>query len=157
MEMVLRDFQGAKLVLVGEGRWLRKYQAQVKVLGDRVLFLGRRKDVGALMAAADIFVLPSLREAFGLVLLEATVAGLPIIATDVGGIPEIVENQKTGLLVKSKDGQALASAIKNLLQNPQKCAEFVRAQRERMEAEFTAKEMAEKTGEVYQEILNMKP
>ena len=92
-----------KLLVAGNGELLSHYQAMVREIGcdDVVTFLGFRKDLPDLMAAADLFVLPSVAEAFGLVLAEALYLGTPVVATRVGGIPEIVDEGIDGMLVMS--------------------------------------------------------
>lgn len=142
-----------KIVFVGDGPERKYYEKLSAPLGNKVLFLGRKKEIAKLMTAADIFVLPSEREAFGLVLLEAGVAGLPIIASNVGGIPEIIDDGKTGILVPSESPQALAEAINKLLQNPELAANLAHASKSKVEMHFNAKTMAEKTAEVYDKIL----
>ncbi|MEK9132469.1 MAG: glycosyltransferase family 4 protein [Patescibacteria group bacterium] len=154
MKKVASSFPQAKLVIVGDGARRRYYEKLARLVPDNVAFLGRRKDVAQLMAASDVFVLPSVREAFGLVILEAAVAGLPVIATSVGGIPEIIENGKTGITVPSHNSDALADAICSVLANPANAFELVKAAQNRVEIEFNAKTMAQKTAEVYDEVLH---
>ena len=89
-------------------------------MGDRVLFLGHRGDVTAILSALDLFVQPSLYEGFGMSLLEAMAARLPIVATHVGGIPEVVDDQVAGLLVPPADAAALARAAITLLSDPER-------------------------------------
>lgn len=107
----------ATLLIVGEGSRREELEAQARALeiAERVVFTGRREDVPAVTAALDVAVLPSYREAQGLVILEAMALGRPVVATRVGGIPEMVEDGVTGLLVPAHDSQALAAAIVRLL------------------------------------------
>jgi L-malate glycosyltransferase len=90
-------------------------------LTDRVLFLGQRNDVNALLGAVDGVVVNSRREPFGLIVLEALAAGKPIVATRVDGIPELIEDKVTGLLTVPGDRQALASALRTLCSDPDLC------------------------------------
>lgn len=154
IQKVLTEFPSVKLALAGDGPKRRYYEKSARPLADKVLFLGRRKDIAKLMAAADLFVLPSVREAFGLVILEAAIAGLPIIATNVGGIPEIIENEKTGLIVEPQNSEVLAKAILDLLQNPLKANTLAKQAISKVEKNFSAKTMAEKTAEVYDNVLS---
>jgi glycosyltransferase involved in cell wall biosynthesis len=110
---VLRRVPNAWLLVVGEGSRRAELEAQAAALGiaERVVFTGRRDDVPAVTAALDIAVLPSYREAQGLTILEAMALSRPVVATAVGGIPEMIENGRTGLLVPSHDPEALAAAI----------------------------------------------
>ncbi|MFL5681214.1 MAG: glycosyltransferase, partial [Chloroflexota bacterium] len=84
-------------------------------IAHRVVFTGRRDDVPAVTAALDVAVLPSYREAQGLTILEAMALSRPVVASNVGGIPEVVEDGRTGLLVPPHDPDALAAAISRLL------------------------------------------
>lgn len=108
------------LLVAGQGPFEQAYRDEVRALGidDMVRFVGFRRDVPDLMAAADIVLLPSVAEAFGLVLTEALYVGTPVIATQVGGIPEIIEDGRDGLLVPPADSAALAAAIRDLLLDP---------------------------------------
>lgn len=152
MEDVLNSFPDTKLVLVGSGWEKRYYEKLARPWVEKIIFLGQRRDIAQLMTASDLFVLPSIREAFGLVILEAAIADLPIIASNVGGIPEIVENEKTGLLVAPSDSGKLAEAIKTLFSQPEYGIQLLKAAREKTETSFSAKTMAEKTAEVYDKI-----
>ncbi len=153
MKSVLGEFPDMRLVFVGDGPSRAHYEKLASYLGERVIFLGRRKDVAQLMTASDIFVLPSIREAFGLVLLEAAIAGLPVVATNVGGIPEIIENGKSGILVEPKDSEDLALAIKLLLKNPQDTQTLCKNLRIKVDMEFDARLMAQRTADVYDKVL----
>ena len=116
---ILAAFPLAACALAGDGPARADLESEAKRLGlgDRVLFLGHRRDVPAVLAALDLFVQPSLYEGFGLSLLEAMAAGLPIVASRVGGIPELLEDGRTGLLVPPQDPAALARAILRLLRD----------------------------------------
>jgi glycosyltransferase involved in cell wall biosynthesis len=100
---------------------------------DRCRFLGHRDDVPAVLAAADVFVLPSRSEASPNSVIEAMAAGLPVVATSVGGIPELVTDGRTGRLVPPGDPSALAQALVDLLDHPGHAAELGRAARARIE------------------------
>ena len=133
--LVLARVPEARLLVVGEGSLAEALEEQADALGllgepcdgdrcvgtrharpgARVVFTGRREDVPAVTAALDVAVLPSYREAQGLVILEAMALGRPVVATNVGGIPEMVEDGVTGLLVPPHDPDALAAAIVRLL------------------------------------------
>ena len=113
MPAVLRHNPRARLLIVGEG-WLRPTLVeQIKALGieSSVSLLGRREDVAALHQVSDIFVFPSLFEGLGVSLLEAANAGLACVTSNVGPLPEILEHEKSGLLVPAKDPSALADSI----------------------------------------------
>ena len=106
-----------RLVLVGEGPERDRIEALCRQLGltEAVTLTGQQDDVSPFYAIADVFVLPSHSEGSPNVLLEAMAAGVPVVATAVGGIPEIVTSERDGLLVRKKDGQDLADAITRLL------------------------------------------
>ena len=114
---VLRAVPDTYLLIVGEGSRRDALEAQARELriAHRVVFTGRRDDVPAVTAALDVAVLPSYREAQGLTILEAMALSRPVVASDVGGIPEMIEDGKTGLLVPPHDADALAAAIVRLL------------------------------------------
>jgi glycosyltransferase involved in cell wall biosynthesis len=116
---VLSAVPSAYLLIVGEGSRRDALEAQARELriAHRVVFTGRRDDVPAVTAALDVAVLPSYREAQGMVILEAMALSRPVVASNVGGIPEMIEDGVTGLLVPPHDPDALAAAIIRLLTN----------------------------------------
>ncbi len=113
-------FPGAGCVLAGDGRARPELEAEARRLGlgGRVVFLGHRRDVSRVLAALDLFVQPSVYEGFGLSLLEAMAAGLPVVASRVGGIPEVVDDGESGVLVPPGDAGALAASVIDLLRDP---------------------------------------
>lgn len=115
--LVLRSVPDAYLLVVGEGSRRDALEAQARELriAHRVVFTGRRDDVPAVTAALDVAVLPSYREAQGLTILEAMALSRPVVASRVGGIPEMITDGVTGLLVPPHDAPALAAAISRLL------------------------------------------
>jgi glycosyltransferase involved in cell wall biosynthesis len=114
---VLARVPNAWLLIIGEGSERNSLEAEAESLGvsERVVFTGRREDVPAVTAALDVAVLPSYREAQGLSVLEAMALNRPVVASNVGGIPEMIENGVSGLLVPPHDCHALAAAIVRLL------------------------------------------
>jgi glycosyltransferase involved in cell wall biosynthesis len=147
--------RSAHLLLAGDGECRPALEAQVCELGlqGRVHFLGRREDVCEVLAAVDVFVLASHTEGNPLSVMEAMAAGLPVVATAVGGVPEIVEDQKQGLLVKPHDCHGMAAAMVCLGQDPGKRLEMGRAAGRRAEEEFSATHMAEVYAQLYEHIL----
>lgn len=111
---------GVQLLVVGNGPALRKLQGLSEQLGisEQVFFTGMRRDIERLLPLMDIFILPSFFEGFGIAIVEAMAAGRPVVATAVGGVPEIVINGETGLLVEAGDVNGLAKAIETLLDDP---------------------------------------
>ena len=135
---VCRDFPEAIFVLIGDGKERASLEEHVRQGGleKNVLFLGSRSDVPELLACCDLFVLPSEAEALPNALLEAMAAGLPVVATSVGGIPEIITDGVSGVLVPAKNPHALAEAILRILQDPRFAKELSRAAQETARAQF---------------------
>jgi len=151
----LRDIQErvgrpVRLLVAGVGTFEAAYKEEVRSLGcvEMVRFLGFRKDIPDLMAAADLVVLPSVAEAFGLVAAEALHLGTPVVATRAGGIPEIIEDGKNGLLVDTGNSEALANAITDLLKDPDRRQEMTRALRKSGER-FSFEDMVRSYESIY--------
>jgi glycosyltransferase involved in cell wall biosynthesis len=150
----------AHLVIAGhdvssDGAYLTELQQLAVDLGvaGEVHFVGRRDDVQNLMAAADVFALPSPHEPFGLVYLEAMSMQLPVVGPNHGGASEIVEHGETGLLSTPDDLGALESNIVTLLEDPSLRSEMGRRGRERVETLFTLSRQCEVMAEVYRSAL----
>ncbi len=144
------------VLIIGDGVLRESLQKKVEGLGigPMVRFLGHRADIARIMAASDLIVLPSLSETLGLVLAEAQAAGKAVIATNIGGIPEVVENGVTGMLIPPSDSPALARAIVQLVQNPAQCQEMGKKGRERVDRVFPTQRMVAQTLEIYQGLLD---
>jgi glycosyltransferase involved in cell wall biosynthesis len=112
----------ARLLFVGDGGERSSLMSQAVGLGDRILFVGHQSDPWPYFCAADLFVLSSHTEGSPLVLFEAMAAGLPIIATSVGGVPEVVENGSTAMLVPAGDAQRLAGVLRELVNSRERAA-----------------------------------
>lgn len=124
-------------------------------LGDAVIWAGRRDDVNDLLAAMDVWVMSSVREGLPVALLEAMAACRPIVATNVGGIPDAVRDGSEGLLVPPADPAALAAAIALLLADPARAAGLAAAARRRAQADYGIGSVARRIEDVYrQELLN---
>lgn len=126
-------------------------------VGGRVHLTGYRADVPAVLAAADVFVLPSWAEGLPMVVLEAMAAGLPVVAARVGGIPELVVDGETGLLVAPRDVAALAAALGLLVTDEEKRRRLGAAGRLRLEREFTERAASERVLAVYDEVVAATP
>ncbi|MBN1572546.1 MAG: glycosyltransferase family 4 protein [Deltaproteobacteria bacterium] len=124
-------------------------------VGDVVRFLGRREDVSSILSISDAFVLPTLGEGFGLVLLEAMAHRLPVISTSTMSIPEIVVEEETGLLVQPKDPEGLAKAMGRLMKERAESKRMGEAGFERLKEKFTIPEMVRKTEQIYEEVLGI--
>jgi glycosyltransferase involved in cell wall biosynthesis len=152
---VARARQGGRdvrLVVVGDGPMRADLEALAANLGEPVIFTGLRADVARLLAAMDIFVLPSLHEALPIAALEAMATGLPVIATSVGGTPEVVRDGESGLLVPASDEEGLYEAIIRMLDDQGLAERLAMAGRERVRADFTLDGMARKVEAVYEEL-----
>ncbi|TLY28892.1 MAG: glycosyltransferase family 4 protein [Nitrospirae bacterium] len=142
---ILASVQQAHYLVVGKGdtEYERRLRSLARELGvaDRVHFAGFQPSVQPYLAAMDLYVHPALMEGFGIAVLEAMAMGRAVVATVVGGVPEIVRHGETGLLVPSGDSEALASAVIDLLSEPERRAQFGRAGRERVLKDFTVEAM----------------
>jgi L-malate glycosyltransferase len=129
---------GVHFAFIGDGPLRRHLENRVRESGlqDRFLFLGRRRDVAEILSCADIFVFPSFAEGLPNSVLEAAAAGLPVIATQVGGIPEIIEHGVTGLLVAPGNTQALVAAVRQFLNNPLFAEMLAQAGQQRVRSKF---------------------
>jgi glycosyltransferase involved in cell wall biosynthesis len=155
---IAREFPESRFVLVGDGERRAEFEAQVARLGlsERFLFMGHRDDVPRILSCCDIAVLPSRAEGLPNAVLEYLAAGLPTIATRVGGNPEIVEHEKTGLLVNPENSSELAEGILRLLRDPGMAAEFGRNGREFVASRFSFQHMIESTDRLYTELLGLR-
>jgi len=157
-DLLLRALAGVSapfvLWLIGDGPDRAAVEAQITSLGlgERVRLLGVRRDVPALLAQVQLFALISRQEGFPLATLEAMRAGLPVIASDVGGAREAVSHAQTGLLIARGDEASLRSAFERLLVDPELRSAFGAAGRAAFEARFTATGMIRRTRDVYAEI-----
>jgi glycosyltransferase involved in cell wall biosynthesis len=145
-----------RLIIVGDGpeRVRLEAAAEAQGLGDRLIFTGQTNDVQVFYAAADVFVLPSHSEGSPNVLLEAMAAGLPIVATAVGGVPEVVKHEESALLVPAADPGALAAAIARVL-TEQNLAERLTTNSAALIAErFTPPGYARALVEIYRDVIN---
>jgi glycosyltransferase involved in cell wall biosynthesis len=138
--------------IVGEGsrRAVLEKLAAKHGVSHLVEFLGHRDDVPALLAAADIFVLPSRSEAFPNGAIEAMAAGLPVVASAVGGLLDLVETGRTGILVPPSDPEPLAVAIRTLYEDPQRAREMGREARREVRAQYSFERMVASFGDHYE-------
>lgn len=134
-----------RLLLLGSGdRSSIQEMARTHGVLDRLIFAGYRKDVPACMSAMDLLVHPSLSESFGQVLVEAMAVGTAAVATAVGGVPEIVTDQETGLLVPAKDSKAIARAVLELYRDPSRRERLGRAGQRSVRQRFPVQRMVER-------------
>jgi glycosyltransferase involved in cell wall biosynthesis len=150
-----RSLGSARFVIAGTGPERARLEADAAALGlgERVLFVGHRADVPALLAASDAFVLPSLFEGTPLALLEAMAAGKPVIASAIPGTDEIVVDGESGLLVRPGDSADLAATLERIVADPELRARLGAAAQRRAEAEFSAASSTERVMAVYDKLL----
>jgi glycosyltransferase involved in cell wall biosynthesis len=155
MPSVLRRFPQTVFAIVGQGGLREELEAHAARLGiaGHLRFLGHREDVHELLSICDIFVLPSLSEGMPLALLEAMAAGLPAVATRVGGITEVLEDQETGLLVPAGDSAALADKITTLLGDAPLAKQLGEAARQVAASRFSLAGMTSAYQGVYSELI----
>ena len=154
LELTRRRRSEIKGIIVGDGPLREELEELAKGLGlsESVVFAGVREDIPEIMHALDLFVLTSLNEGLGRVLLEAMACGVPVVASRVGGVAEIVLHRETGLLVPPKDPEEIAGAILEILNDGEKAELFSRKGKERARA-FDVTRMLERTEEVYERLL----
>jgi len=155
MKTVVEKEPKARLLIVGDGPLKEKLQRETKEMNleDSVLFTGERQDVPKILKSLDIFVLCSISEGMSLTLIEAMAAGLPIIATDVGGNPKLIRSEENGMLVPSDDSNALSKAILNLLSNNDKANSLGQNARTRYESKYCLDKMVEKYRTLFEDGL----
>ncbi len=143
---IIQAFPDARFLFAGDGsekESLKRVCSQLN-LDDFVIFAGYIRDIFETLAGFDLLVLPSIIEPFGLVLAEGMALKKPVVATRVGGIPEVIQDNVTGILVEPKDPHSLAQAIKNLLQDRNLAVNLGEAGRKRVEALFDLEKMMER-------------
>lgn len=146
---LLAQHPGTVVLLAGDGPELVHFRAAAVRFGDAVRILGARDDIPDLLAAADALVLPSWSEALPTVLLEAGAAGLPVVATDVGGCLEIVQHCETGFLIPKGDAGALADRLGLLLSDLDAARRMGERGRARVLSRFSLPRQAQETAAVY--------
>lgn len=162
MAKVARIIPRLKIWIVGDASISKEaYKEEIQVLVRRLglehctQFLGTQRDIPSVMASLDLLVLPSTaQEAFGRVIIEAQAAGVPVIATKVGGIVDVVEDEKTGLLVPPADPSGIAEATMRIFKDKQFATDLATAAFERVKARYNVELMAKNTLDVYQEAAN---
>jgi glycosyltransferase involved in cell wall biosynthesis len=150
---IIPNYKNIKFLIVGDGSLREQYESFAKSFSDNIVFTGFREDIAALMNIADMFVLPSLSEGAPNVIMEASSSGLPVIATEVGEMPEMVLDGKTGILVKSKDVNGLVSALKKLIDNSLLAKRMGKAGRKRMEEEYSWDIICGKIENAYRNVI----
>lgn len=161
MPEVVKEFSAARLLIVGDGKSkdallaLRRLAEKLKV-AENITFLPRVLDTSLMLSILDIFVMPSLQEGLGLSVMEAMAMSVPVIASAVGGIPDLIKDNRTGILVPPGDSSALSRAIVRLLENRDLRGELSKNAAGFIREEFSVTKMADETEAVYQEVLSQK-
>ncbi|MEW6681233.1 MAG: glycosyltransferase, partial [bacterium] len=155
---IVRENFRFKCLLVGDGPLRDELIALVNRLGlsNDVIFLGRKESVGNLLSISSIFVLTSIVEGLPVSIMEACLAHLPIVATNVGGIPELVVDGETGILVPPSDVSKLAKAIESLLGNKEKRKTMGERGYNRIKNEFSLEKMVKGIEDIYRECMGLK-
>ncbi len=148
----------AKLLLVGEGPDMPKVQSRIRELGieDRVHFLGKQDEIAQVISLADVLLLPSEKESFGLVALEAMACGVPTVGSEAGGIPELVRHGVTGYLAPIGDTASMAKYALSLLSDPVQRAAMRAACLERAHTQFCDQKITREYEEIYYRVLGRK-
>lgn len=157
-ELASARVPGLKMIFAGDGELESDLRAEAEKLGvsGRVTFAGFRRDIPRLLAASDVLLLPSEDECLPLVILEAMSSRLPVIATDVGGISEAVEDGRTGILVSPGDAEGLADAMVDVLGDRERGRAMGLEGRRKVEAEFSLEACTAAVFGVYDELLSRK-
>jgi len=152
---VLAKLPNTRFFIVGGGELMEELKTLSKSLGldDRLVFTGFRKDVGAFYHTADLFVMSSVQEGLGTAVLDALALGKPVVATKSGGIPEIIQNGETGLLVPSEEPNALSDAIVQILTDNELANRVAGKGQALVNKKFTVSAMVDKNIDVYYQIL----
>lgn len=138
-------------IIFGEGEYRDEIEAEInrQDLHSRVILLGHVQDAATYLKALDFYIFPSLSEGLAYAVIEAGFAKLPIITSNVGGIPEIISNSENGFLIPSKNSDAIKRAIETYLDNPELAEKHAQAICKTVSAQFSIKKMIEKTENVY--------
>ena len=158
LALIQKKHPRVRCLVVGEAPRKRYLQELLDLAArfsvkDRLVLVGFQDEVAPLLAAMDLFILPSQTEGLPITILEAMAAGRPVIATAVGGIPEVVRDGETGILIHSRDPEELAGAAIRLLDAPRLARAMGEEGRKRVEALFTMESEAERTSMLYRQVL----
>jgi glycosyltransferase involved in cell wall biosynthesis len=155
MALLSPEFPNLRLEIAGEGPELENLQEEARRLGitQRIRFLGWWRDMDPIYRSWDIFAMPSLTEAFPMAALEAMAQSLPIVATNVGGLSELVEDGRTGYLVPPEDPEALASRLRALIRDADQRQKMGAAGYRRVREHFSADRMVAQTAGIYRSLL----
>jgi len=155
--LVAGDLNNVKFLIIGEGSLRRKLERYAETLGirEKCIFTGWREDTPAIMSILDILVLPSLNEAVGMVLIEAQSKGIPVVASRTGGIPEVVRDNHSGILVSPGSPDELAEAIKRLLKDERMRKQMGDNGLDWVKGKFGAEAMVEAISDLYAKTIKL--
>jgi glycosyltransferase involved in cell wall biosynthesis len=147
---LIKTIPNLRFIIIHDGQLRAQLEQQVRDLGleEHIFFTGTIEDAARFLPAFDLFVLPSKSEAFAYVLIEAGQARLPVVATNVGGIPDIINDMENGLLVPSDDTPALTQALRTLITDDELRARLAHAHYEKSKL-FTVEKMVRETQTIY--------
>ncbi len=152
LKIIVKKFKNIKLLIVGDGILESQLKSVVQIMGlsNYVIFAGKRESIPQILSGIDIFVLSSSVEGSPAVIKEALTMGKPVVSTNAGGIPEIIQNGVTGILVPPHNPEALADGILNAINNMDKSLKMAEKGKQVIIDEFSETKLAELTAEVYQ-------
>jgi glycosyltransferase involved in cell wall biosynthesis len=155
LKTVREEFPHTELLLVGEGPCRKELTALVESLGlaSAIHFAGFLKDLNQAYAAMDVFAFPAQAEGLGSALLMAMAIGLPVVAMARGGIPEIIESEKNGLLISEPEPARMADAIRQLLSNPERASRLSENARETIAQRYSMEHMVDATLHLYEQLM----
>ena len=158
LRQLIPDFPQIKILVVGEGTLRPVLEAKVKEMGfsEQILFLGTRTDIPEILASLDLFILPSLWEGFGLALAEAMSMGIPVVATAIGGVDEVICSGHDGLLVPPGEVPSLVAAVREVILDPRKYREMGKRGKETVGNKFTRAHHLARLQDLYLEVLACK-
>jgi glycosyltransferase involved in cell wall biosynthesis len=153
---VIQQKPYARLVMVGDGPLRPIIERRVRELGleDKARFLGHRDDVPAIMSVSDVFVFPSINEGFGIVAIEAAAAGLPVVASRVPGLTEVVRHKETGVLCDLHDIAGMVEAVNTLIEDESMRSQMGAAGRRWVSDNFSEEHMVREYLDVYEGVLD---
>jgi glycosyltransferase involved in cell wall biosynthesis len=154
---IIAKYPDVKILIIGEGPERQNLETLAKQLhiSKNVIFCGFQENVTEFYPLIDIVVLPSVTEGLPIVLLEALAYSKPIVATRVGGIPEVITNDKTGILVEPQNPSQLAEGIIRVLENSEDANRMASEGRKLVEEHFNSKDLSKKIEKIYQEVLGL--
>ncbi|MCU7883933.1 MAG: glycosyltransferase, partial [Candidatus Thiodiazotropha sp. (ex Lucinoma annulata)] len=155
MQQLVREFPTLRLLILGKGPLKEELKGQIVAMNlqQHVIMAGFRKDLPTMLPCLDLLVHPALMEGLGIALLQGASAGLPIVAVDAGGMPEVVEDGVNGFLVPAGSVEALGDALHRLLVDEPLRRQMGESGREKMRRSFSVEQMVEGNLRVYRDLL----